>query len=178
MLGARRLHAAGRAGPRLGHYVTACALLSGVFPPYRTPDGDYRSPLYVRRHPHRVSDEDVRSQREAVRFIGRDPRLKVAAQYNLLPHLAGRPYIYELEHAPEADVVALHVGGGTYPDGRPAWRRRVMEIWATGRFHVAFCEGQTVVLYRGPEMSVPCASWEALLAGTDRPGLDVPLPER
>lgn len=168
MLGAARLQAAGRAGPRLGHYVAACALLSGVFPPYRTPDGDYRSPLYAWRRPHRATDEDVRTQREAVRFIGNDPRLKVAAQYNLLPHLAGRPGIYELEHAAEADVVALQIGGGTYPDGRPAWRRRVQEIWATGRFHVAFCEGQTVVLYRGPEMSVPCPSWEALLAGTDR----------
>jgi uncharacterized membrane protein len=178
MLGARRLQAAGRAGPRLGHYVAACALLSGVFPPYRTPDGDYRSPLYAWRRPHAASDEDVRTQREALRFIGKDPRLKVAAQYNLLPHLAGRPYIYELEHAPEADVVALHVGGGTYPDGRPAWRRRVQEIWATGRFHVAFCQGQTVVLYRGPEMSAPCPSWEALMAGTDRPGPEAPLPDR
>ena len=52
---------------------------------------------------------------------------KVAAQYNLLPHLAGRPFIYELDHAAEADVVALQLDGETYPDGRPAWRRRVME---------------------------------------------------
>ena len=51
ILGARRLQAAGRAGRALGHYVAACALLSGVFPPYRTPDGDYRSPLYAWRRP-------------------------------------------------------------------------------------------------------------------------------
>ena len=101
----------------------------------------------------------------------------MAAQYNLLPHLAGRPYIYELEHAAEADVVALQLDGETYPDGRPAWRRRVSEIWATDASTSAFCEGQTVVLYRGPEPSIPCPSWEALLAGTDgRSGR--PRPER
>jgi len=100
-----------------------------------------------------------------VRFIGRDPRLKVAAQYHLLPHLAGRPFIFELAHAAEADVVALQLDGGTWPEGRPAWRRRLQDVWATGRFHVAFCRGQTVVLYRGPEPSLPCPPWEALIAG-------------
>jgi len=165
ILGARRLSAAGRAGPALGAYVAACALLCGLFPPYKTPDGDRISPLYTARRPYAASDEDARTQEDAVRFIGRDPRLKVAAQYHLLPHLAGRPEIYELDRAPEADVVALQLDGGTWPDGRPAWRRRVQELWASGRFHVAFCEGQTVVLYRGPEPSASCPAWEALLAG-------------
>jgi uncharacterized membrane protein len=165
VLGIRRLQAAGRAGPRLGTYVAACALLAGVVPPYRTPDGDRRSPLYTWRRPYAAADEDVRTQREAVRFIGRDPRLRVAAQYHLLPHLAGRPFIYELSQAAGADVVALQLNGGTWPEGRPAWRRRAQELWATGRFHVAFCQGQTVVLYRGPEPSVPCPSWQALVAG-------------
>jgi hypothetical protein len=45
----------------------------------------------------------------------------------------------------------------------------VSEAWATGRFHVAFCEGQTVVLYRGPEPSVSCPAWDALLAGAAPP---------
>jgi uncharacterized membrane protein len=165
VLGARRLQEAGQAGTRLGGYVTACALLVGVFPPYKTQDGDRRSPLYTSRRPYAATDEDVRTQEHAVRFVGRDPRLKVAAQYHLLPHLAGRPYIYELDHAPDADVVALQLDGGTWPDGRPSWRRRVQEVWATGRFHVGFCEGQTVVLYRGPEPSVACPAWEAFLAG-------------
>jgi len=166
ILGARRLQSAGRAGPRLGGYVAMCALIAGVFPPYKTQDGDRISPLYTPRRPYAATDEDVRTQAAAVRFVGRDPRLKVAAQYHLLPHLAGRPFIYELDHAAEADVVALQLNGGTWPDGRPSWRRLVGTVWATGRFHVAFCEGQTVVLYRGPEPSVPCPSWEAFLAGT------------
>jgi uncharacterized membrane protein len=166
VLGARRLQAAGLAGPRLGGYVAMAALIAGVFPPYKTPDGDRISPLYTSRRPYAAADEDVRTQEAAVRFIGRDPRLKVAAQYHLLPHLAGRPFIYELDHAAEVDVVALQLNGGTWPDGRPAWRRRVSEVWATGRFHVAFCQGQTVVLFRGPEPSVPCPSWDALRAGT------------
>ena len=165
LLGARRLQAAGRAGPRLGRYVVACAALVGLVPPYKSSDGDLRSPMYTRRRPYAAADADVRSQEDAVRFIGRDPRLVVAAQYHLLPHLAGRPFIYELDHAPEADVVALQLNGGTWPDGRPAWRRRVQEVWATGRFHVAFCEGQTVVLYRGPEPSVPCPAWDAFRGG-------------
>ena len=165
ILGARRLQSAGLAGPRLGGYVAMCALVAGVFPPYKTQDGDRISPLYTSRRPYAAADEDVRTQEAAVRFIGRDPRLKVAAQYHLLPHLAGRPAIYELDHAAEADVVALQLNGGTWPDGRPSWRRRVGEVWATGRFHVAFCQGQTVVLYRGPEPSVPCPSWDALRSG-------------
>jgi uncharacterized membrane protein len=169
VLGARRLQAAALAGPRLGGYVAACALIAGVLPPYKTPDGDRISPMYTRGRPYAASPEDVRSQEAAVRFIGRDPRLKVAAQYHLLPHLAGRPYIYELDHAADVDVVALQLNGGTWPDGRPAWRRRVLEVWATGRFHVALCQGQTVVLYRGPEPSVPCPSWEALLTGAAGP---------
>jgi uncharacterized membrane protein len=162
-LGGRRLQESGRLSARAGQYVAACALLTGVFPPYRTPDGDYRSPLYAWQRPRAASAEDVRTQGEAVRRIGRDPRLKVAAQYNLLPHLAGRPYIYELDHALESDVVALQLDGETYPDGRPTWRHRLQQVWATGAFHVGLCEGETVVLYRGGEPSVPCPAWEALL---------------
>ena len=140
-----------------------------AIPPYRTPDGDRRSVMYTWRRPYAASDEDVRTQDEAVRFIGRDPRLKVAAQYHLLPHLAGRPFVYELDHATEADVIALQLDGGTWPDGRPTWRRRLQDVWATRRFHVAFCHGQTVVLYRGPETSVPCPAWEALVTGPAGP---------
>jgi uncharacterized membrane protein len=166
ILGARRLQSAALAGPRLGGYVAMCALIAGVFPPYKTQDGDRISPLYTPRRPYAAEDEDVRTQAAAVRFVGRDPRLKVAAQYHLLPHLAGRPFIYELDHAADADVVALQLNGGTWPDGRPSWRRLVAAVWASGRFHVAFCQGQTVVLYRGPEPSVPCPSWDSFRAGT------------
>jgi uncharacterized membrane protein len=165
-LGARRLQEKGRLSARAGHYVAACALLAGAFPPYRSPDGDYRSPLYAWHRPHAASEDAVRTQREAVRRVGSDPRLEVAAQYNLLPHLAGRPRIYELDHAAEADVVALELDGETYPDGRPAFRQRLRQVWATGAFHVGFCEGQTVILYRGREPSIPCPSWDALLART------------
>ena len=161
-----------------GHYVAACALLSGVFPPYRTPDGDYRSPLYAWRRPRAVSDEDVRTQREAVRFIGQDPRLKVAAQYNLLPHLAGRPYIYELEHARGSGRGGAPARTAeTYPDGRPAWRRRVRRSGPQDD-SMSRSAGETVVLYRGPEPSVPCPSWEALMAGTEAPLRCRARPER
>ena len=96
-------------------------------------------------------------------FIGKDPRLKVAAQFHLLPHLAGRPAIFMLDRAAEADVVALQLNGGTWPDGRPSWKRRVREIAGSGAFGVAFCEGHSVVLRRGAP-GVPCPAWEALLA--------------
>ena len=61
--------------------------------------------------------------RAAIAVAETNPRLKVAAQYHLLPHLAGRPFIYELDHAADADVVALQLNGGTWPDGRadPSW---------------------------------------------------------
>ncbi len=167
VFGWRRLQAAGRAGPGLPRFVVLCALLPGLIPPYRGPDGDLRSPLYSLRRPYAAEPEDVVTQEHAVAFIGRDPRLRVAAQYHLLPHLAGRPYVYELDHAREADVVALQLDGGTWPDGRATWRTRVQETWATGRFHVAFCERRTVVLYRGPEPGVPCPAWAAFLGGTE-----------
>ena len=78
--------------------------------------------------------------RAAVAFVGHDPRVKVAAQDRLLPALAGRPAIYMLDRALEADVVALQMNGATWPDGRPTWRRRVREIWGSGTFAVAFCQ--------------------------------------
>ena len=163
-LGWRRLHAAGRAGHRMPRYLVCCALLTGLVPPYKTHDGDRRSMLYTLRRPYAAAPEDVETQRAAVRFIGKDPRLKVAAQYHLLPHLADRPAIFMLDRAAEADVVALQLNGGTWPEGRPAWRRRLQDLWATGGFHVAFCRGQSVVLFRGAGESVPCLAWDALIA--------------
>ncbi|HEV8253134.1 MAG TPA: DUF2079 domain-containing protein [Vicinamibacteria bacterium] len=163
-LGWARLLAAGRAGPRSPHYLVACALLVGLLPPYRTHDGDPRSMLYTLRRPYASGPEDVRTQRDAVRFIGRGPRVRVAAQHHLLPHLAGRPFIVMLDRAEEADLIALQLNGGTWPEGRPAWRRRVHALWSTGQYRVAFCEGQTVVLARGVGDGAPCPAWDALMA--------------
>jgi len=95
--------------------------------------------------------------------VGRDPAVKVAAQYHLLPHLAGRPFIVMLDRAAEADTIALQLNGGTYPEGRPAWRRRLRGLRASGAFQVAFCEGQSVVLRRGAGRGVDCPAWEALV---------------
>jgi len=163
LLGWQRLRRAGRAAPGMPRYVLACALLSGLVPPFRTPGGNRRSDLYYFRQPYASVPEDVRTQRAAVRFIGRDPRLKVAAQYHLLPHLAGRPTILMLDRATEADVVALQLDGGTWPDGRPSWKRRMREIAGSGAFGAAFCEGQSVVLRRA-DPGVPCPAWDALVA--------------
>ena len=163
-LGWRRLAETNAAGRLLTAYLPTCALLIGVLPPYPTGAGNERSDLYYWRQPYASNPEDVATQREAVTFVGRDPAVKVAAQYNLLPHLAGRPFVYQLAEAEQADVVALQLNGGTWPTGRAGWRRRVFEIWSSGQFYVAFCSGRSVVLRRGREPSLPCASFEALLA--------------
>jgi len=168
LLGWRRLRAAGRAGRALPVYALLCALLAGLVPPYRTPEGNLRSDLYVWRQPSASSPEDAQTQRAAVAFIGRDPRVKVAAQYHLLPHLATRPFIVNLDRAPEADVVALQLNGGTHPGGRGLFKRQVRDVWSTGAFRVAFCEGQTIVLRRGPALSVSCPAWEAFLPELQR----------
>jgi hypothetical protein len=60
-------------------------------------------------------------------------------------------------------VVALQLNGGTWPEGRPAWKRRMREIAAGGTFGVAFCQGNTVVLRRGAPR-LPCPAWDALAA--------------
>lgn len=39
----------------------------------------------------------------------------------------------------------------------------MQEVWNTGNFHVAFCEGQTVVLFRGPEPGIACPAWTEFL---------------
>jgi uncharacterized membrane protein len=148
---------------RIAIYAVSCTLLADVFPPYHTPGGNFGSDLFRLRQPYASSAEDVRTQRDAVAFVGRDPSVKVAAQYHLLPHLAGRPFVVSLERAEEADVVALQLDGGTYPEGRPAWRRRVHQLWSSGAFHVAFCEGQSVVLRRGTGSGVDCPAWTALV---------------
>jgi uncharacterized membrane protein len=166
ILGWRRMRAAGREGPRMGAYLAGCALVAGLLPPYSTPalreHRVRRSELYLARPPYAMAPEDVRTADAAVRFVGKNPYLVVAAQDRLLPHLAGRRTILMLDRASEAEMVVLQLNGATWPDGRPTWRRRVMELWATGAFGVAFCEGRTVVLRRGAA-SVACAGWETWL---------------
>jgi uncharacterized membrane protein len=180
MMGWRRLRQAGRDGARLPHYVVACSLMTALLPPYRTPAGNRTSDVYQLRQPDVSFPEAVRAQREAVAFIGRNPRVKVAAQNNLLPALAGRPEVYLLDRALEADVVALQLDGSTWPDGRPSWKRRVRDVWGTGGFTVAFCSGQTVVLRRGAPPGLPCPAWEALLRADPELGTmspSIPRPE-
>jgi uncharacterized membrane protein len=169
LAGWRQLKATGIASRRLPVYVLACALLAGLFPPYRTPSGNSRSDLYHLRQPNASPEIDVRTQRDLVRFISHDPRLRVAAQYNLLPHLAERPFIVMLDRALDAEVIALQLDGGTYPEGRPAWKRRLSDLGASGAFSVAFCEGQSVVLRRRPGPEVPCPAWDALMRARPRP---------
>jgi uncharacterized membrane protein len=164
MLGWRRLRAAERDGRFLPWYVAGCALACGLLAPYNTPAVNRRSDVYYLRQRHVAPPDDAATQRRAVAFIGRDPRIKVAAQDRMLPALAGRPHIYMLERAAEADMVALQVNGATWPDGRPTWRRRVQALWGTGRFAVAFCERSTVVLRRGAPPGLPCPALEAQLA--------------
>jgi len=164
LFGWRRLQTAALASRRTPVYLLSCALLAGLLPPYRTPSGNTRSDLYYLRQPYTSAPENVRTQRAAVAFIGRDPRLRVAAQYNLLPHLAQRPFVVELDRALDADVVALQIDGGTHPGGRPGWRRQVREILETRAFHVAFCQGRSVVLRRGPGSDVACPAWEEVVA--------------
>ena len=163
LAGWRRIQDAGKADPRLPAYVLGSALLVGLLPPYATPNGNRRSDLYVLRQPNASSPDDVQTQGALVGHVGRDPRVRVAAQYNLLPHLAERSFIVMLDRAEQADVIALQLNGGTFPEGRPAWKRRVWELDARGHYYVAFCEGQSVALRRGPGTAVPCASWEALM---------------
>jgi len=169
VLGWRRLRAARRDGRALPRYVLLCALLVGLLPPYRTPAGNRRSDLYHLRQSYVVTPEDGATMRAALAFVGRDPRVRVAAQDRLLPALAGRPEIYMLDRAPEADVVVLQMNGATWPDGRPSWRRRVREIWKTGTFAVAFCQGQSVVLRRGAPPGVPCAALDVQLTSGSVP---------
>ena len=156
----------------MGAYLAGCALVTGLLPPYSTPSlREHRvrgSELYLARSPYAMAPEDVRTADAAVRFIGRNPYLTVAAQDRLLPHLAGRRTILMLDRALEAEVIALQLNGATWPDGRPSWRRRVHAIAATGAYGVAFCEGQSVVLRRGTP-SVPCSSWEAFASATSQP---------
>jgi hypothetical protein len=169
LLGWHALAAAGRAGPRLPLYALTCAVLVGLLPPYRTHDGDRRSPLYALHRPHESPPQDVTAQRAAVAYVGRDARLKVSAQHHLLPHLAGRPFVVQLDRAAEADLVVLDLNGGTWPQGRAGWRRHVRDLWSTGRFHVAFCREPAVVLRRGAAASVPCPCWERLVTSSPRP---------
>jgi len=159
----RRLARAGASGERLPAYVLACVLIAGLCPPYETPSGNSRSDLYYLRQPNASGAADRRTQQALVEHVGRDPALKVAAQYNLLAHLAERRFIVPLERAEEADVVAVQLNGGTYPTGRPAWKRQLWELDARGHYYVAFCEGSSVALRRKPGVPVPCPSWDALM---------------
>ncbi len=159
----RRVTRAGANGDRLPAYVLTCVLIAGLFPPYRTPGGNSRSDLYFLRQPNASSAADRQTQQALVDHVGSDPGLKVAAQYNLLAHLAERRFIVPLERAEEADVVAVQLNGATYPTGRPAWKRQLWDLDARGHYYVAFCDGASVALRRKPGVSVPCPSWAALM---------------
>lgn len=164
LMGARRLLHWNRLGRAWPAYALICAALVGLVPPYPNHDGGRRSLLYHWGRSYASPPDEVRTQQAAVAFIGPDPRRKVAAQYHLLPHLAGRPFVVTLDRAHEADFVALHVGGGTSPERPGAWRRRVRGLWESRAYHVGFCEGRSLVLVRGSGESVACAAWEELLA--------------
>ncbi|HEX6738595.1 MAG TPA: DUF2079 domain-containing protein [Vicinamibacteria bacterium] len=167
-LGWARLRAAGRDGRGLPRYVLLCALAADLLPPFRTPAGNRRSDLLFLRQPYAAAPEDAATQRAAVAFVGRNPQLKVAAQDRLLPHLAGRPHIYMLERAAEADVIALQMNGATWPEGRPAWKTRVRALWGTGGYAVVFCQGQSVVLARGAPPGLSCPALDAVLEDEPR----------
>jgi uncharacterized membrane protein len=163
LAGWRRLKESGASTERLPAYVLGCVLFAGILPPYVTPAGNHRSDLYYLRQPYASTPTDQRTEQRLVEFVGRDAGLKVAAQYHLLPHLAERPFVVPLERAEEADVIALQLDGGTYPTGRPAWKRLLREVDRQGHFYVAFCEGDSVALRRRPGNDVACPSWEALV---------------
>jgi uncharacterized membrane protein len=176
LAGWRRLKRAGLEDERLPAYALGCVLLAGLFPPYLTPAGNHRSDLYYLHQPQASSAADQRTEQALVRYVGSDWRLRVAAQYNLLPHLAERPFVVPLERAEQADVVALQLDGGTYPIGRPAWRRLLWGLAERGHYYVAFCEGDSVALRRKPGTDVACASWEALVRS--RPQAQASAPRR
>jgi hypothetical protein len=162
-LGWARLRQSGRDGPGLPRYVLLCAAIALVLPPFRTPGGNRRSDLLVQRQPYAAAPEDVATMRAAVAFVGRSPHVKVAAQDRLLPYLAGRPHIYMLDRAEEADLVVLQTNGATWPDGRPTWRARVRALWGTGRYTVVFCRERSVVLARGAPPGLPCPALAAVI---------------
>ena len=165
----RRLKRAGSVSERLPVYVLGCVLLAGSFPPYATPSGNSRSDLYFLRQPNASAESDQRTERALVRYVGSDPSLKVAAQYNLLVHLAERPFVVTLDRAEEADLIAVQLNGGTYPTGRPAWKRMLWDIDSRGQYYVAFCERSSVALRRKPGSAVPCPSWDALMRSRPAP---------
>jgi uncharacterized membrane protein len=167
LFGWRKLRLAERARPAAAGYVLLCTLLFGIFPPWRSALGNRRSDLYHFRQPYVMAPADVATADAAVRYIGRNPYVSVAAQDRLLPRLAGRRTILMLDRAQDADIVALQLNGATWPEGRPAFRRRVHALAKTRAYGVAFCQGQTVVLRRGAP-SLPCPSFERLLADADQ----------
>ena len=169
LVGWRRLERAGVLSNRLPAYVVGSVLLAGIFPPYVTPSGNSRSDLYYLRQPYASAASDQQTERALVRYVGSDPRLKVAAQHNLLAHLAERPFVVTLDRAEEADVIAVQLNGATYPTGRPAWKRLLWDIDERGHYYVAFCEGSSVVLRRGPGSEVPCPSWDGLMRSRPPP---------
>jgi uncharacterized membrane protein len=170
LLGWQRLREANRDGHDLPLFLLVCAVGVGALPPYRTPGGNRRSDLYQLRQPYVAAPEDIATQRRAVTFIERLPVSKVAAQDRLLPHLAGRPEVYMLDRALDADVIALQMNGATWPEGRPTWKRRIRGIWGSGSFAVVLCEGQTVVLRRGAPPGIPCPAFHAQLESASAAG--------
>jgi hypothetical protein len=149
--------AVGRArGAAPGGYVAMCALIAGVFPPYKTTDGDPHQPA-VHVAAALAAADGGRAHPGRRRALHR-PRSAPQGRRAVPPAAAPRRPAVHLRARSRRGS-----GRRRAPAQRRDLARRTavaggasVEVWATGRFHVAFCEGQTVVLYRGPEPSVPC----------------------
>ncbi len=100
-----------RAGPALGLYVLASALLVNGFG-YRHPANFYKwDEPYFSTPPRR------RAHQHAIAFIEANAPLdaRLAVQNRILPHLADRPFVYRLGDYPRADWVLLSIGESAWP---------------------------------------------------------------
>jgi uncharacterized membrane protein len=109
--------------------------------------------LFVLHKPYHPSAEDRTTMANAVASI--PDGASVAAQNYLVAHLAAREHIYLLEHAQQADYVAMTPTTNPWPYDRGYHDRLAQQLLGQG-WRVHFCQGNSVVLSRTPGDSTAC----------------------
>jgi hypothetical protein len=148
----QRVHTIPAALHRAARLLPLCALLcASVGTAFLGPWG--AADLLVLRKPYHPSVEDRETMAAAVRSV--PDGASVAAQNYLVAHLAARPSIYLLEHAQQADYVAMTPTTNPWPYDRGYHDRLAQQLLGQG-WRVHFCQGNSFVLSRTPGENQPC----------------------
>jgi hypothetical protein len=117
-----------------------------------------RGPLWTFRQPHFAKPAAAANATNLLMRI--PPDASVAAQNNLLAHLAARDALYELNVPIKADYVALDFSQGTWPFPADYPMQLSKDLRAAG-YGIFACQGSAVILKRAYQSGLSCDAMDS-----------------